>query len=187
MDLLHDGQHGSIPGRMALDPVMLTQLSSDLCRVLKHDYARFDNDASACYDRIIVGLGMLAARKCGMPRNAIRTHADSLQFMRYTVKTVHGISEDNYQGTAFSPLFGTGQGSGASPAVWLSLVVILLQTLDRLIPDRVNFSSLSGDIVHKRLSDAFVDDTSLSFTSSSIKVAQLHKRGNIYYFSLAAN
>jgi hypothetical protein len=62
MDLLHDGQHGSIPGRMALDPVMLTQLSSDLCRVLKHDYARFDNDASACYDRIIVGLGMLAAR-----------------------------------------------------------------------------------------------------------------------------
>jgi hypothetical protein len=167
MDLLHDGQHCSIPGRMALDPVMLTQLSSDLCRVLKHDYARFDNDASACYDRIIVGLGMLAARKCGMPRNAIRMHADSLQFMRYTVKTVHGISKDNYQGTAFSPLFGTGQGSGASPAVWLSLVVILLQTLDRLIPDRVNFSSLSGDIVHKRLSDAFVDDTSLSFTSSS--------------------
>ena len=152
---------------MALDPVMLTQLSSDLCRVLKHDYARFDNDASSCYDRIIVGLGMLAARKCGMPQHAIRTHADSLQFMQYVVKTVHGISEENYQGTVFSPLFGTGQGSGASPAVWLSLVIILLQTLDRLIPDRVNFSSLSGDIVHTRLSDAFVDDTSLSFTSSS--------------------
>lgn len=66
-----------------------------------------------------------------------------------------------------SPLFGTGQGSGASPAVWLSLVVILLQTIDRLIPDRVNFSSISGDMVHTRLSDAFVDDTSLSFTSSS--------------------
>jgi hypothetical protein len=146
---------------------MLTQQSSDLCRVLKHDYARFDNYASSCYDRIIVGLGMLAARKCGMPQHAIRTHADSLQFMQYAVKTVHGISEENYHGTVFSPLFSTGQGSGASPAVWLSLVVILLQTLDRLIPDRVNFSSLSGDIVHTRLSDAFVDDTSLSFTSSS--------------------
>lgn len=167
LDLLHNGQHGSIQGRMSLDPIMLTQLSSDLCRVLKHDYARFDNDASSCYNRIIVGLGMLAARKCGMPKHVIRTHADSLQFMKYTVKTVHGISEDNYHGTTFSPLFGTGQGSGASPAVWLSLVVIRLQTLDRLIPDRVNFSSLSGDIVHNRLSDAFVDDTSLSFTSSS--------------------
>jgi hypothetical protein len=47
MDLLHKGQHGSIPGRMALDPIILTQLSSDLCRVLKHDFARFDNDASS--------------------------------------------------------------------------------------------------------------------------------------------
>ena len=166
LNLLHDGQHGSIPGRTALDPVMLTQLTADLCRVLKHDYARFDNDASSCYDRIIVGLGMLAARKCGMPASAIRTHADALQFMRYTVKTVHGVSKDNYHGTVFSPLFGTGQGSGASPAVWLSLVVILLQTLDRLIPDRMNFQSIKGDIVHSRLSDAFVDDTSVGFTSS---------------------
>jgi hypothetical protein len=167
LDLPHNGQHGCIPGRMALDPIMLTQLSSNLCRVLKHDYARFDNDSSSCYDCIIVGLGMLAARKCGMPPHAVRTHADALQFMKYMVETVHGISEDNYHGTALSPLFGTGQGSGASPAVWLSLVVILLQTLNRLIPDRTNFSSLSGDIIHKRLSDAFVDDTSLSFTSSS--------------------
>ena len=167
LHLLHDGQHGSLPGRMALDPIMLTQLTSDLCRVLKHDYARFDNDASSCYDRIIVGLGMLAARKCGMPACAIRTHADALRFMRYTVKTVYGISKENYHGTIFAPLFGTGQGSGASPAIWLSLVVILLQTLDRLIPDRINFQSVSGDLVHSRLVDAFVDDTSLGFTSKS--------------------
>jgi hypothetical protein len=86
MDLLHKVQHGSIPGRMALDPIILTQLSSDLCLVLKHDYARFDNDASSCYDSIIVGLGMLAARKCGMPSHAIRTHADALQFIKYTKK-----------------------------------------------------------------------------------------------------
>ena len=167
LNLLHDGQHGSIPRRMALDPIMLTQLTTDLVRVLKHDFARFDNDASSCYDRIIVALGMLAARKCGMPKNAIKTHADALAFMRYTVKTVYGVSEESYRGTVFEPLFGTGQGSGASPAVWLSLVVILLQTLDRLIPDRVNFSCPSGTITHQRLADAFVDDTALCFTSSA--------------------
>jgi hypothetical protein len=79
---------------------------------------------------------------------------------------VYGISEDSYHGTVFAPLFGTGQGSGASPSAWLTLVVILLQTLDRLIPDRINFSSPKGDIQHSRLSDAFVDDTYLGFTSS---------------------
>jgi hypothetical protein len=46
---------------------------------------RFDNDASACYDRIIVNLGMLAARRCGMPLNAIQTHAEAFHFMHYAV------------------------------------------------------------------------------------------------------
>ena len=165
--LLHDGQHGSIPRRTALNPIMLTQLTTDLCRILKHDFARFDNDASACYDRIIVALAMLAARKCGMPSHAVRTHADALFLMKYAVKTIYGVSEDTYQGTVFEPLFGTGQGSGASPSAWLTLVVILLQTLDRLVPDRINFSCPRGELTHSRLSDAFVDDTYLGFTSSS--------------------
>ena len=139
---------------------------SDLCRILKHDFARFDNDASSCYDRIIVALGMLAARRCGMPTNAIRLHADALRFMKYTVKTMHGISEENYHGTAYAPLFGTGQGSGASPSVWLTLVVLMLNTLDRIVPDRINFVPVQGQRNHSRLVDAFVDDTSLGFTSA---------------------
>jgi hypothetical protein len=165
LDLLHNSQHGSIPRRTAMDPIMLTQLESDLCLILKHNLSRFDNDASACYDCIIVALGMLAARRCGMPRNAIRLHADALQFMKYTVKTMYGISDNTYQGTPFAPLFGKGQGSGASPAVWLTLVVLLLHTFDRIIPHRMNFVPISGARIHSRSSDAFVDDTSVGFTS----------------------
>lgn len=138
-NLLHTGQHGSVPCRTAMDPIMLTELTNDLCRQLKHNLARFDNDASACYDRIIVALGMLAARRCGMPTNAISTHAKCLQHMKYSVKTHHGISLETYQGTPQSPLFGTGQGSGASPAVWLTLVVTLMHTLDRLTEHRMEF------------------------------------------------
>ena len=63
--------------------------------------ARFDNDASSCYDRIIVALGMLTAQRCGMPETAVRLHASALQFMRYRVKTIFGISDNNYQGTEF--------------------------------------------------------------------------------------
>jgi hypothetical protein len=165
LDLLHDSQHGSIPRRAAIDPIMLTQLTTDLCRVLRHDLARFDNDASACYDRIIVALGMLAARRCGMPKNAVRLHAEALKFMRYTVKTAYGVSELNYFGTPFAPLFGTGQGSGASPAVWLSLVVLLLHAFDRIVPHRMHFEPIASGRPHSRSSDAFVDDTSVGFTS----------------------
>lgn len=55
---------------------MLTQLTTDLCRILKHNLARFDNDASACYVRINVDLGMPAAHRCGMPDTVVQTHAD---------------------------------------------------------------------------------------------------------------
>ncbi|KAI2496067.1 hypothetical protein MHU86_18439 [Fragilaria crotonensis] len=167
--LLNDGQHGSVPGRTTMDPVMLNQLTTDLCRVLKVNYARFDNDASACFDRIIVALGMLAARRCGMPTEAVRTHAKSLELMQYMVKTIYGTSEQSYSGTPLEPLFGTGQGSGASPAVWLTLVVVLLNTLERVVPDRICFRSVDGKITHRRLVDAFVDDTAIGITDNGDK------------------
>ena len=132
---LNDQNFGSRKDWTAMDPVLLKQLSYNLSRQSRTNLATFDNDASACYDRIIVALAMLAARRLRMPRNAVQTHAEALRMMRYYVKTVHGISEDCYKGTVFEPLFGTGQGSGASPAAWLTLISILLNTIDRELPD----------------------------------------------------
>jgi hypothetical protein len=85
--------------------------------------------------------------------------------MEYSVKTQYGVSEESYSGNKDEPLFGTGQGSGASPSAWLSLVVIIMNTMDRIIKDRVSFRSPDSLEQHSRLIDAFVDDTSLSFTS----------------------
>lgn len=164
LNLLNAGKHGSTPGKTTMEPIMLTQLTADMSRLLKVNYVRFDNDASACFDWIIVALGMLAARRCGMPIHAIRSHAKSLELMKYMVKTVHGVSSKSYAGTPFEPLFGTGQGSGASPAVWLTLVVLLLNTMERISPLRMSFASPDGINTHSRLVDAFVDDTALGFT-----------------------
>jgi hypothetical protein len=136
LNLFHSCQHGSVPGHTTTDVITLTQPLTDLCRFSKQFLARFDNVTSACYDRIIVSLAMTAARCCRMPCNAVSTHAEALQFMQYTLKTVHGISEQSYQGTPF----GTGQGSGASPAAWLSLVVLLMLTLDQFVPERMESS-----------------------------------------------
>jgi hypothetical protein len=165
-DLLNNGQHGLIPERVSMDPVMVTQLTTDLTRLLKVNLARFDNNASACYDRItIVMLGMLAARRCGMPTNVVSsTHAEALRLMKYAIKTIHGVSKTNYHGPPFECLFGTGQGSGASLSVWLTLVVILMNTIDKLTPESMHFQSTKGTIKHSQRADAFVDDTSLGFS-----------------------
>ena len=120
---------------------------------------------------------MIAGRCCGMPINAVRNYAKSLELMQYSVKTVYGVSKQSYRGTPFEPLFGTGQGSGASPSVWLTLVMIQLNTLDRVIPHRTNFTSADGTINHSRLADAFVDDTSMGITDNgNLSLDQLINR-----------
>ena len=95
LDLIHKGQHGLVPtSTTAINPVMLTQVTDDLCRILKHDILRFDNDASACYDCIIVALGMLAARRCAMPENAIQLHAGALRLIRYAQDNIQGLRRE---------------------------------------------------------------------------------------------
>ena len=68
LKLINTGQYGSVPGKTAMELVMLNQLSNDICRTNKYNIIRFDNDASACYNRILVHLGMMAARRCGDAR-----------------------------------------------------------------------------------------------------------------------
>jgi hypothetical protein len=87
--------------------------------------------------------------------------------MRYSVKTHYGVTEDYYTGTPFEPLFGTGQGSGASPAAWLTLVVVIMNTIDKVIADRTSFESIDGIYKHSRLMDAYVDDTAIGITSAA--------------------
>ena len=84
---------------------------------------------------------MLAARRWGMPVNSVELHAKTLKAMQYTVKTNYGISDQGYKGTTDEPLFGTGQGSGASPAAWISRAVVLMNTLEAITSERVIFLS----------------------------------------------
>jgi hypothetical protein len=44
--LINTGQYGSVPGRTAVELVMLNQISNDICRTNKYNIIRFDNDAS---------------------------------------------------------------------------------------------------------------------------------------------
>jgi hypothetical protein len=65
-----------------------------------------------------------------MNAHATRCQAETVRDMKYSVKYVFGVSDSHYTSTEVEPLFGTGQGSGASPAIWLAVVVILFNSLD---------------------------------------------------------
>jgi hypothetical protein len=80
--------------------------------------------------------------------------------MKYFVKTVHGTSSEFYRVLRDYLLYGTGQGSGASPSIWLSLVIVLLTSLTILTPLAMSFVDPWEDIFEERNVDSFVDDTS---------------------------
>ncbi len=59
--LLHDGQFGSRPRRNAIDPVMLEELQFEVSRAAHKVFLQLEYDATACYDRIIPNLAMVAS------------------------------------------------------------------------------------------------------------------------------
>jgi hypothetical protein len=88
-------QHGLRPRHQAMNAVHMKTPTYDLTRILS--LIMFDNDATGCFDRIIVSLAMIAALRLGMPRSAAQMHSSVLLHMQYFVKTAHGILEAFYR------------------------------------------------------------------------------------------
>jgi exonuclease III len=116
---LNDGQYGSRPNRRANDPVILEELQFEISRATRMPVALTSYDAMACYDRIIPSVAMLASRKYGIPETVANMNAETLQGATYRLKTEMGLAEKGYSHDHNGlPIYGTGQGSGNSPAIW---------------------------------------------------------------------
>jgi hypothetical protein len=75
LQLLHNGQFGSRPRRNAIDPVFLEELQFEMSRLTRKTVAQTNYDATACYDRIIPNLVMLASRRFGVPKETTASNA----------------------------------------------------------------------------------------------------------------
>jgi hypothetical protein len=113
-------------GLSPVDPVFLEELQVSISYLSRTNQVTFHNDATSCYDRIIIALANLAARRFGM-----RLHGSMLAEMRYHVSTALGISDASYTHSGESPIYGTGQCSCASPSVWLQICLILFDCHDQ--------------------------------------------------------
>lgn len=151
-----DQQDGSRPGQQAINTIHKKMLTYDLSRIFCMALEMFNNDASGCYDHIVVALATIAALCLGMSRATCH-----MQVMQYFIKTMHGISEAYYQSSQSYHLFSTGQGSGGSPSIWLSIVVVLLSALTAMAPAAMTFIKANPwcDILSEWNADSYVDDT----------------------------
>lgn len=122
---LHPGQYGSRSGRDALIPAFLEEMKNEISYATRKSLINFDNDAASCYDRIIPALASLIGRKFGLHRNVVFVHATTLEETKYKLKTSLGVSDEFYENCEAFPIYGTGQGSGNSPAIWCIISSVL--------------------------------------------------------------
>jgi len=117
--IINDGLFGGRPGCEAQSLTFLEELKYDISYMTRRTLFNFDNDATSCYDRIIVSLASLINRKYGIHRKVVAIHASTLQQARFHLRTLSGISEQFYTHSIEFPVYGSGQGSGNSPGIWL--------------------------------------------------------------------
>jgi hypothetical protein len=98
-------------------------------RLTKTCLGTFDHEAKSCYDRIIASLALIASRALGMPEAACHIHGQTIDKKKHFIKTAQGTSDSYYSNENEGPLFGSGQGSGGSPPLWLITWVALSNAL----------------------------------------------------------
>ena len=107
---------------------------------------------------MIPSLVSLNNRAYGLPVELAKLHGATLESTRYSLRTSRGISDSYYSHNDDFPIYGTGQGSGNSPVLWLLLSATLFD-IHTLGAHGAILQDPSGEITVKVSISGFVDDT----------------------------
>jgi hypothetical protein len=89
--LINKGVYGCRPNRRAIDPVFVDVTQTEMAMVTRTTLVKFNNDATACFDRILVHLLNLCLRSFDMPKKLTAIMVELLRVARYAIKTGIGI------------------------------------------------------------------------------------------------
>jgi hypothetical protein len=100
--------------------VLTKQFFCDSSRSLHHPAGLGECDFGDCYDRATHPPTSIALQSWEIPLPAIRVLLSSMQTMQYVLKTGFSKSTNSYGGVTSSPTLELGEGSSASPSVFMA-------------------------------------------------------------------
>jgi Reverse transcriptase (RNA-dependent DNA polymerase) len=160
LNKLNEGQAGSRPGHNAIDAVIKKEMKHPYALLTRTGLATMDNDAKSCYDWIMCNLAMIVSQFYGITKEGASTQATTLQQRCFRIRTALGDSKQLYKHSETTQIHGMGQGSCASPAIWLLVSSLLTDCLSH-IGTGMTIRDVMGDKTICQLINRFVDDTSL--------------------------
>ena len=129
LQALGDEAWGSRKGKQTLDPLFLKLLSYMISEMSLTSLGSFDNDASACYDRMVVLLAILRARQLGMPESIGKLLVEIQNKAKYHIKTNIGVSEAFYGSDSSGKVQGFGQGRRDASHQWLLISTMIMMLM----------------------------------------------------------
>ena len=165
-NVLSQWNFGGRPGARIHSALLLKTISYNYLHFTQHNTVIFDNDAKACFNRIIPSLDLMATEHLGMPQQATARMLATNKVMHFFICTAHGISPGFYTSTAAALNLGVLQGSRAAPSIWISLSCILLQVLQSHTTG-FQVSCPHNTRTSQRPGEAYVGDTDLWLTGIS--------------------
>jgi hypothetical protein len=154
---INPGMYGSHANRQASDPTFIAVLQYDYAALTRWPAIKFNNDATSCYDRILPSVSNITARSMGFHSHVAQIHGDLLEQAVYRIKTQLGISDGSYSHSLIDPVFGTGQGSCASPPFWLLNCSKYFDIYDKACFG-AKYTDMTGKKKLKMGMDGYVDD-----------------------------
>ena len=150
--LLHTSQWAQ-PGRQCSNVVVvMRELTLTVAKLTMAPIAGFENDASACYDWIVMNLVLAISNQASTTSRADTSNGT------HFLKTGFGTSTASNTSDALSRIYDVGQGRKAGPVTLAAVSSLLFEAQD-LLGTGLSISNPTHSISHKRHSDGFVDDT----------------------------
>ena len=153
-----NSQWGARPGCSTKQPDLCETASCEISQLTQTPLGRLDTDATACCDRIVMSLALMICQKHGVPQSACMVVAMALMITaNCSIKTGCGISKGTCSSTGSQPTCNPGQGSRLALALWMIVICVCFSAMFNLCHG-VSFCDLQNQLVHRPMSDGFVDD-----------------------------
>lgn len=134
---------------------MLKQLTYTYSALTQTDLGTFDNDAKACYDRILINSVSFRNQQLAMHPNACRLCSRFLTQAKYRIKKQLGVSNKHYLSTESHCPYGVGKGSKPAGIDWRGQSTTNMDLMDGTPLTMVNPKRIAEA---KQILDGFVDD-----------------------------
>jgi len=163
---INSNQYRGHKGVQAQTAALNKTLSCDALRYYSEEASLIDNDAQACYDRIVPAFLSCALMRLGLPFHLIKFQCEWLKQTMCELKLTSGNTKP-YSNRDGKTLYGTGQGTGWSPPSWTALSDIISRVMDKFAPG-LKLQHTDGSFIH-RVIDAFIDDVNSGLNKEALQ------------------